>query len=185
MSARVVRTGETPAGEAPATGGVEPWSIAMSERSGGARQKKTANSVRADRRAYWAWADFEPDRMQGFLEEAAHHVSTIRQELAAFRTELADGRPLLSIAGDEGADAFSSAVSATTVPWLADPNATPLRRARKASGLTQREVHDATGIPVRTLSRLESGAQEAKLTQLRQLARLYHTTLDRLVGDET
>ena len=57
-----------------------------------------------------------------------------------------------------------------------------LRAHRHRSGLTLAAVSDVTGIPVSTLSRLESGKRSPGLELLLPLARAYNVPLDGLVG---
>ena len=57
-----------------------------------------------------------------------------------------------------------------------------LRAHRQRSGLTLVAVSEVTGIPVSTLSRLESGKRSPGLELLLPLARAYNLPLDDLVG---
>jgi transcriptional regulator with XRE-family HTH domain len=57
-----------------------------------------------------------------------------------------------------------------------------LRALRQDRGSTLAELSAATGIPVSTLSRLESGSRRPTLKQLLSLAKAHHVTLDELVG---
>ncbi|MFC7331316.1 helix-turn-helix domain-containing protein [Marinactinospora rubrisoli] len=57
-----------------------------------------------------------------------------------------------------------------------------LRALRRRSGATLAALSEATGIPVSTLSRLESGHRRPGLELLLPLARAYQVPLDELVG---
>lgn len=57
-----------------------------------------------------------------------------------------------------------------------------LRVLRRTSGLTLRQVADATGIGASTLSRLEAGRRQPSLDLLVPLAALYRTPLEELVA---
>ncbi|GAA4665034.1 MULTISPECIES: helix-turn-helix domain-containing protein [Amycolatopsis] len=57
-----------------------------------------------------------------------------------------------------------------------------LRDLRRRAGLTLTTLSQRTGIPVSTLSRLESGQRRPGLELLLPLARAYRMTLDDLVG---
>lgn len=63
-----------------------------------------------------------------------------------------------------------------------DAVGTRLRTHRHRSGLTLVAVSEVTGIPVSTLSRLESGKRSPGLELLLPLARVYNVPLDDLVG---
>ncbi|MEU6642683.1 XRE family transcriptional regulator [Saccharomonospora sp. NPDC046836] len=60
-----------------------------------------------------------------------------------------------------------------------------LRELRRRTGATLTAVSAATGIPVSTLSRLESGQRKPGLELLLPLARTYRVPLDELVQDPT
>ena len=57
-----------------------------------------------------------------------------------------------------------------------------LRELRRRSGATLTALSETTGIPVSTLSRLESGQRKPGLALLLPLARAYQVPLDDLVG---
>ncbi|WP_433272332.1 helix-turn-helix domain-containing protein [Actinosynnema sp. CS-041913] len=57
-----------------------------------------------------------------------------------------------------------------------------LRELRRRSGATLTALSESTGIPVSTLSRLESGQRKPGLQLLLPLARVYQVPLDELVG---
>lgn len=57
-----------------------------------------------------------------------------------------------------------------------------LRALRKSRGATLTAVAETTGIPVSTLSRLESGQRRPGLELLLPLAKVYQVPLDELVG---
>ena len=57
-----------------------------------------------------------------------------------------------------------------------------LRRVRQERGSTLRELAEATGISVSTLSRLESGKRKPSLELLLPIARAHQVPLDELVG---
>ncbi|MBE3011698.1 cupin domain-containing protein [Microbispora sp. NEAU-D428] len=58
-----------------------------------------------------------------------------------------------------------------------------LRELRRRRGATLTALSETTGIPVSTLSRLESGQRKPGLELLLPLARAYQMPLDELVGD--
>ncbi|MBC3839508.1 helix-turn-helix transcriptional regulator [Streptacidiphilus sp. 4-A2] len=60
-----------------------------------------------------------------------------------------------------------------------------LRELRRRSGGTLAALSETTGIPVSTLSRLESGLRKPGLELLLPLARAYRMPLDELVGADT
>lgn len=64
---------------------------------------------------------------------------------------------------------------------LIDSLGTRLRAARMAKGLTQAEVHVATGISPSTLSQTENNMRGLKVANLTKLAALYEVSLDDLV----
>ena len=47
---------------------------------------------------------------------------------------------------------------------------------RAISGMTVRELSEASGIPVSTLMRILSAERDIKINQISQLARAFHTT---------
>lgn len=53
---------------------------------------------------------------------------------------------------------------------------------RKRSGMTQKEVSEKTGIPLGTLRRWEQGQNDPDMGSLVQLADLYGTSLDSMLG---
>ncbi|NEE01369.1 helix-turn-helix domain-containing protein [Phytoactinopolyspora halotolerans] len=57
-----------------------------------------------------------------------------------------------------------------------------LRDLRRRSGATLATLSESTGIPISTLSRLESGQRKPGLELLLPLAKAYHVPLDELVG---
>ena len=57
-----------------------------------------------------------------------------------------------------------------------------LRALRQRRELTLADLSEQTGISVRTLSRLESGARKPALDLLMRLASVYRVSLDDLVG---
>ncbi|WP_028924336.1 XRE family transcriptional regulator [Pseudonocardia acaciae] len=57
-----------------------------------------------------------------------------------------------------------------------------LRELRRRGGATLAELSETTGIPISTLSRLESGHRRPGLELLLPLARAYQVPLDELVG---
>lgn len=57
-----------------------------------------------------------------------------------------------------------------------------LREARRRTGATLTSVAELTGIPISTLSRLESGQRKPGLELLLPLAKVYRLPLDELVG---
>ncbi|MFG2045076.1 helix-turn-helix domain-containing protein [Dactylosporangium sp. NPDC048998] len=57
-----------------------------------------------------------------------------------------------------------------------------LRQLRRRSGTTLTALSETTGIPISTLSRLESGQRKPGLELLLPLARAYQVPLDELVG---
>ncbi|MBY8858953.1 XRE family transcriptional regulator [Nocardia sp. CA2R105] len=57
-----------------------------------------------------------------------------------------------------------------------------LRELRRRSGFTLTTLSERTGIPISTLSRLESGQRKPGLDLLLPLARAYRVPLDELVG---
>lgn len=59
-----------------------------------------------------------------------------------------------------------------------------LRVLRERAFLTQRELAQQTGISIPTLSRLEQGNQEARLTTIRKLARALHVEPSALTTPE-
>ncbi|MDN5654934.1 MAG: XRE family transcriptional regulator, partial [Kocuria sp.] len=71
---------------------------------------------------------------------------------------------------------------ATEFDDLLDAVGPRLRSHRHRSGLTLAAVSEVTGIPVSTLSRLESGKRSPGLELLLPLARTYDVPLDDLVG---
>jgi repressor LexA len=56
--------------------------------------------------------------------------------------------------------------------------------ARKHAGLTQSEASKLSGIPLGTLRRWEQGVNEPDMRSLAQLAALYGTTTDTLIGTQ-
>ncbi|WP_159618764.1 helix-turn-helix domain-containing protein [Arthrobacter zhaoguopingii] len=60
-----------------------------------------------------------------------------------------------------------------------------LRQQRHSSGLTLAAVSELTGIPVSTLSRVESGKRRPGLELLLPLARAYNVPLEDLIGAPT
>ena len=56
------------------------------------------------------------------------------------------------------------------------------KRARRLSGMTQRDVCDETGIPLGTLRRWEQGVNGPDVGSLIELANLYGVTVGQLVG---
>ena len=59
-----------------------------------------------------------------------------------------------------------------------------VREAREAAGLTQADLADAAGIPLRTLSAYERGQIVPPVDRARAIAVALGTTLDDLFGDE-
>lgn len=57
-----------------------------------------------------------------------------------------------------------------------------LRELRKRRGATLTALSEATGIPISTLSRLESGHRKPGLELLLPLARAHQVSIDELVG---
>lgn len=64
---------------------------------------------------------------------------------------------------------------------LIDSLGTRLRAARIAKGLTQAEVHVATGLAISTLSQTETNSKGLGIVNLTKLAALYEVSLDDLV----
>ena len=60
-----------------------------------------------------------------------------------------------------------------------------IKNKRKESGLTQRELADLLGISDKTVSRWESGVQVPDAMILPDIARIFHTTVSALYGEET
>lgn len=61
---------------------------------------------------------------------------------------------------------------------------TNLKQARKDAGYTQGEVSEITGIALGTLRRWEQGVNEPDMGSIIQLARLYRTSTDAILGSE-
>lgn len=59
-----------------------------------------------------------------------------------------------------------------------------LKEARKAAGYTQEEAASITGIALGTLRRWEQGVNEPDMGSIIQLANLYRTSTDNLLGSE-
>lgn len=57
-----------------------------------------------------------------------------------------------------------------------------LKQARNRKGMTQRQVADATGIPLGTLRRWEQGVNEPDTESLVLLADLYGVSTDEILG---
>ena len=60
--------------------------------------------------------------------------------------------------------------------------ASKIKRARKATGLSQREVAQETGINQPTLARYETGKLQPDLEKLGILADFYNVSIDWLLG---
>jgi DNA-binding XRE family transcriptional regulator len=103
-------------------------------------------------------------RLQGNPPDDGHDPAARRQVKAAERQHLI-------VAGGD-VERQTPAVQMTQTPWLADPSTPPIKRLRMMSGLTQREVCQRTGIPVRTYRGLEHG-QAPTMRQLVALCALY------------
>ena len=104
--------------------------------------------------------------MQGFQRDGSPGTRAKRPRAAANRQELiaADG-------ARERRDAARMFAESST-PWLADPATPPVKRFRICSGLTQRQVVERTGIPLRTYRELEHG-RAPTMRQLIALCKLY------------
>ncbi len=59
-----------------------------------------------------------------------------------------------------------------------------LQRMREANGLRQHEVSAALGLTRAAYANYETGIRSPKPDTLRQLARIYHVSVDALLGDE-
>lgn len=59
-----------------------------------------------------------------------------------------------------------------------------LKEARKAAGFTQEEAAEKTGIALGTLRRWEQGVNEPDMGSIIQLAKLYKTTTDNILGSD-
>ncbi len=60
-----------------------------------------------------------------------------------------------------------------------------LQRMREANGLRQHEVSAALGLTRAAYANYETGIRSPKPDTLRQLARIYHVSVDALLGEET
>ncbi|WP_298579370.1 LexA family transcriptional regulator [uncultured Olegusella sp.] len=61
---------------------------------------------------------------------------------------------------------------------------TRLKAARQRVGMTQQDAADASGIPLGTIRRWEQGINEPDISSIIQLANLYRTTTDDLLGSK-
>ena len=69
---------------------------------------------------------------------------------------------------------------------MATPNISDLiERARVASGMSQRGLADATGIPQATLSRIISGTRVAKMPEIMLIAQATGCTVAQIAGTGT
>lgn len=57
-----------------------------------------------------------------------------------------------------------------------------MRKARKLTGMTQREVSEETGIPQSTIAYIETGKREPDIEKLGILADFYEVSVDWLLG---
>jgi transcriptional regulator with XRE-family HTH domain len=59
-----------------------------------------------------------------------------------------------------------------------------LKRARENRLMTQEELSQKTGIPTATISRIETGKQEARITTVRKLMKALDVSLEELKAEE-
>lgn len=59
-----------------------------------------------------------------------------------------------------------------------------LREYREKSGITQQQVADAIGVSKGAIGHWENNIRSVNLVIIERLAKLYHTTVGNLIGDE-
>lgn len=59
-----------------------------------------------------------------------------------------------------------------------------LREYREKSGITQQQVADAIGVSKGAIGHWENNIRSVNLVIIERLAKLYHTTVSNLIGDE-
>jgi transcriptional regulator with XRE-family HTH domain len=59
-----------------------------------------------------------------------------------------------------------------------------LRESREYLGLSQETVADQLGVPRASVSAMEAGKRKVSSMELRDLARLYRTSVEQLLGEE-
>ena len=60
-----------------------------------------------------------------------------------------------------------------------------LRESREYLGLSQEVVAERLGVPRASVSAMEAGKRKVSSMELRDLARLYRTSIEQLIGEET